>query len=80
MTRQELERRLEQLGIEKSAYSLEGISGPEMYVLRREDHQWAVFYSERNYRQKLRYFSSESDACEYMLDLIMPGHQMGNNS
>ena len=57
-------------GINKSAYSLSGGLPNERYVLSEEFGEWVVYYSERGQKRGEKRFSSESDACDYLLSLL----------
>ena len=72
MTRSELERRLAHEGIRADAYDLETrLSKNEVYCLERKDSQWFVYYRERGLRNDERTFTSEADACSFLLDRIL---------
>ena len=71
MTTHELEDAFRRHGIRPDAYDLHGEIGSETYVLRQEGAQWLVFYSERGRRNCVRSFSSETAACEHMLDRVL---------
>lgn len=48
-----------------------GTGNPEdRYAIIQEGNKWEVFYSERGDQLELRTFSSEDDACEYLLKLV----------
>ena len=66
MNIQELERKLNEAGIPKDAYSL-GIGGlpSERYCLVMNGNAWEFYYSERGRKSALKYFDDESVACEY---------------
>lgn len=72
MDKQELEKQFAALGIDSSAYSLSGGLPNERYVLSQESDGCSVYYSERGQRSEERWFSSESEACAYLLSLLMP--------
>jgi hypothetical protein len=67
MTRIELRERLIGLGIPGNVYELNGSMRDECYVLDENYGTWVVYYSEKGLRTSEREFTSESDACEYML-------------
>jgi len=68
----ELKARLDQAGINKRAYSFDGDLPDERYVLSQEPNEiWEVYYSERGNKNELRLFFSESDACQFFLDLLV---------
>ena len=68
MNRQELETILHAEGISEDAYSLEGGLPSERLCLAAEGGGWVVYYSERGIRSGLRRFSTESAACQYLLN------------
>ena len=68
MNRQELERMLRAEAIREDAYSLDGGLPPERLCLSVEDCEWVVYYSERGLRTRLTRFTSESAACQYLLN------------
>ena len=70
MDRRELERVLRSEGIREDAYSLEGGLPPERYCLANEGVGWIVYYSERGIRTGLQQFTSESAACQYLLNAL----------
>lgn len=48
-----------------------GAGNPEdRYAIVQEEGKWQVFYSERGERLELCAFTSEDDACEYLLKLL----------
>ena len=70
MTRDELRRLLEEQAIRTDAYALSGASIDEAYVLSVEGAEWMVYYSERGLKSGLRRFKEESEACDYIYELI----------
>ena len=71
MNREHLKEHLTALGVNASAYSLNGGLPNEQYVLSKEPSgQWAVYYSERGQKTGLSFFDSETAACEFFLDKI----------
>jgi len=70
MNRQQLKLILECEGIRTDAYDLDGGHESEQYVLRETHGLWSVFYSERGIESGTRTFAVESDACEYLLQLL----------
>jgi len=65
MDRNELEKELSEAGVRKDLYSLYGGLPTEAYCMNQDGNQWIVYYSERGLKSDIRYFSSESDACDY---------------
>ena len=71
MTKSELKRILDENRVVPNCYVLDDSGGTDQYVLSEEDGVWSVFYAERGHKNGLRHFSSESEACEYMLRWIL---------
>jgi len=72
MTRLELQETVDDLGISKNAYSLEGGSRGNKYVLSQEAMgKWSVYYCERGLILGKRIFDNEDDACDYFLRTVM---------
>jgi hypothetical protein len=80
MNRQELQSILRAEEIRSDAYDLDGGYPNECYVLSGADPIWSVYYSERGLETGLKQFSSEEEACEYLLKLLRddPSTQPGN--
>ncbi len=71
MNLRELKKKLDDKGVPASAYSLEGHSLPETFVLSREGNgSWITYYSERGNRESLEYFYSEEDACDHFFSWL----------
>ena len=70
MTRDELTAELRKLRVPDFAYDLSGSDLSDTYTLRESDGTWFVYYSERGHQWDMRVFFSESEACEYLLDLV----------
>ena len=67
----ELQRRTTSEGIRSDAFSLEGGLPSEQYVLDpSKPGRWTVYYSERGMRSREREFTSESEAVEYLFELV----------
>lgn len=72
MTRRDLQQTLNNLGISKTTYSLEGGSSGNKYVLSQERvGKWSVYHCEKGLILSKRLFTNEGDACEYLLRSIM---------
>ncbi|MEI7731570.1 MAG: hypothetical protein WCO56_18495 [Verrucomicrobiota bacterium] len=72
MNKFELKTKLEQAGICSAAFTLDGGLPNEQYVLNQEAKgKWEVYYSERGQKTGLRYFDSESDACQFFLEHVL---------
>lgn len=46
----------------------------EAYCIRKTNNEWNVYYSERGQKTGLTKFTSESDACEYLLNKLKTGY------
>lgn len=71
MNMNELRKRLNEEGIDESSYSLEGDLSGDQYVISHDGAVWSVYYSERGLQTSLRTFQTESEACSYMLQVIL---------
>lgn len=75
MTIKELHNQLKKKGVHKDSYYLHGLYGAtndsEKYALtiRKEKYtfEYEIYYKERDQKYIDRIFTSESEACEYML-------------
>lgn len=70
MTKSDLKSILTRESFREDCYDLEGGRLPECYTLGFEADRWCVYYSERGLESGKRYFSTESDACEHLLDTL----------
>lgn len=70
MDRNTLREQLDSIGIDPEAYSLDGGLPVEKYCLEDRRSSWAVYYSERGLRSGERVFTSEDEACRYLLGLL----------
>lgn len=70
MTRQELQRRLQVEGISPGAYDLFGEGRDNVYCLEETAAGWLVYFRERGLRDWQHLFSSEDDACKFLLTKI----------
>ncbi|HTO36202.1 MAG TPA: hypothetical protein VL021_00330 [Brumimicrobium sp.] len=71
MKKNDLVNKLEEKGILKKSYSLEGGLPNEAYCLNKTKDGWEVYYSERGSKSGLRKFYSEDDACNYLYRLLI---------
>ena len=71
MNKKELKNILDKEGINPSAYCLDGGLPNEQYVLSDDNERWSVYYSERGIRSNMNNFSSEGEACNYILHLLL---------
>lgn len=70
MNKQELREKLRAQGIREDAYDLEGGHLPETFTLGGVNGAWFVYYSERGEETGRKDFRTESEACEYFLELL----------
>ena len=68
--RHELAGILRQEGFRPDAYDLEGGCQDERYCLGESCGVWSVYYSERGLQSGKKVFGCESEACEYLLELL----------
>lgn len=67
----ELQRRLDEIGVPKNAYSiLLGGLPNEMLCIVKDGSLWEVYYSERGRRSGLKTFEDEDSACGYFFDKL----------
>ncbi len=62
----QLKQELENLGVPRRVYSLNGWKD-ERLCLELRDNKWSIFFVERGEERDLKQFSSEAQACDYML-------------
>ncbi len=70
MKKYDLKKILEEEGVSKSLYCLDGGLPNEKLCLDYEGNKWVVYYSERGGRTGLECFINEDDACCYIYKLI----------
>ena len=70
MDRKELKKILSKQKIPKELYSLKGGLPSEAYCIDYLEGSWQVYYSERGIKSNIIFFSDESEACKYFLELI----------
>jgi hypothetical protein len=70
MTRRGLIRRLNELGVYRGSYSLDGSTAGEQFVVSREGGRWAVYYFERGDRVSERVHDTESAAYEDLFERV----------
>lgn len=70
MNRNELENKLNQVGIRKDAYNLWGEKTSESYVMDYINGRFYVYYYERGLETLKKELPSENEACEYFLNLL----------
>lgn len=72
MNRAELLRLLKEAKVNPEAFSLDGGSPSEAYVLSEDGYGvWSVYYSERGIRSSEKKYKTESDACEDLKQRIL---------
>jgi hypothetical protein len=70
MNRAELVMQLDELGVNRDAYCLDGGLPNECYTLEPRATEWAVYYSERGRRSMEQVFSTEAQACQFLFNWI----------
>ena len=65
MTKKALERKLNELNIDKRAYDLNGGLPNETYCIEESNGKWYTYYSERGKRTSFNSFETEEEACQY---------------
>lgn len=71
MNLQELGKKLRELGVRQNSYVLDGSLPDEQYALEKDGTEWTVSYYERGKRDVFRRFPTESEACEYLLSVLL---------
>lgn len=67
----ELVKKLDEIGVPKRYYSVDGCLLPDTYILNKVYEKWEFFYfDERGNRNNHKTFSNENDACDYMLGVL----------
>lgn len=56
--------------VPKDMYSLNGGLPSEAYCINKIEGYWEVYYSERGQKSSLKVFQTESEACEYFLNIL----------
>ena len=71
MKREELIKKLSEMGINANRYSLYGELEHDRIVLYQNYSKWEVFYfSERGTREDFHVFASEELACQYIYNIL----------
>ena len=65
MTTAELQKALDQIYVPRDYYSINKGGLPNEKLCIVNDGGWCVYYSERGHKAGLKYFETESAACEY---------------
>lgn len=71
MNVKELKQRLISEGIDPAVYDLVGMNKDEVYCLEKSAPGWLVYYRERGLRSWEHVFSSEDEACQFLLKEIL---------
>jgi hypothetical protein len=62
---------LEERDIRERSYSLESGTAEDRYCIERSRGGWAVYYFERGNRNDEKWFGTEDEACDELLNRIM---------
>ena len=66
-----LVKKLEEMGVPKRIYSINGHLAPDTYFLNQIYDRWECFYfDERGEQNDYRVFYSEHEACNYFLKVL----------
>jgi hypothetical protein len=72
MNRNDVEKELKRLNIDWHRYNLAGGDRDDSLVVnQRVDGRWEVYYSERGLRRNIEVFSSEEEACSFLLTKLV---------
>lgn len=71
MKKNDLANKLNEKGIRKDSYSLEGGLPNEAYCLNETKDGWEVYHSERGSKSGLKKFNNEDDACKYLYGFLI---------
>ena len=71
MKKQDLAKKLNEKNIRVDSFSLEGGLPNEAYCLNKTKDCWEVYYSERGRKTGLKKFTNESDACQYLYEVLV---------
>ena len=70
MDKETLLQDLRKEGIREDAFDLDGRHLSETYTLSESCGRWLVYYSERGLEAGKKEFATQSEACEYLLNLL----------
>jgi len=70
MNRKQLENEFQKSGVRADAYSLFGTLKDDAHIIDEIYGKWIVFYFERGSRSNEQEFSTENEACQYLLELL----------
>lgn len=71
MNKKELDEKLQQKGISRGSYSLEGNRYGECICLITEGDQYRVIYNSRGEIIEIENFTNEDEACEFIFNEII---------
>ena len=71
MNRRELAQMLQDEGISAGAYAFFGESLDNVYCIEEAEDGWVVYFRERGLKAWNHLFSSEDEACEFLLPIIL---------
>lgn len=74
MTRSELIEKLNFLQIPQNCYSFDNIKMGECFSVVKENGKWVIYYAERNIPEKMDSFYLETDAYDYLFEIICHGY------
>ena len=70
MNKQQLLQAIRKEGIREDAFDLDGGHLSETYTLSESYGRWLVYYSEKGLESVKKEFNTQSQACEYLLNLL----------
>lgn len=71
MNIRQLEKELDNLGIPKNYYSINGQLVADTYILNQVYSKWEYFYyDEKGNQEGYKNFDNENEACEYLLEKL----------
>ena len=70
MNKQQLLQAIPKEGIREDAFDLDGGHLSETYTLSESYGRWFVYYSEKGLESGKKEFTTQSQACEYLLNLL----------
>ena len=70
MNKEELLQALRKESVREDAFDLNGGHLPETYTLSESYGRWFVYYSEKGLESGKEEFATQSQACEYLLNLL----------
>ena len=67
----QLKEKLDKAGIKPNRYSFDKEYPNESMCLNNLNGKWEVYYSEKGQKSSLKSFDSESEACDYLYNLLI---------